>query len=136
MGKKFRRNANSFLTGCRIEMGAKKTTTEKNFKVKISLNAIKNIDEITGYIAFINHQPLNAIRVGDKFFETFRHIEKNPYAFKECNEISTKTKKYRQAVCQSWLIIYKIKDSEITILGIIHTSRKPSKIKTLRNIKD
>jgi hypothetical protein len=35
----------------------------------------------------------------DKFFEPFRHIEKNPYAYKECNEIITKTKKYRQAVC-------------------------------------
>ena len=29
---------------------------------------MQSIDEITGYIAFINQQPLNAIKVGDALF--------------------------------------------------------------------
>jgi hypothetical protein len=41
------------------------TTT---YQIRLSENAGHNIDEITGYIAFINHQPLNTIKVGDAFF--------------------------------------------------------------------
>jgi hypothetical protein len=48
-------------------MGRKKEAAPKAYQVRISTNALQNIDEITGYIAFINHQPLNAIKVGDEF---------------------------------------------------------------------
>jgi plasmid stabilization system protein ParE len=85
--------------------------------------------------AYIKHQPLTAIRVGDKIFLTIDRIEKNPLAFRECWEIPTKTKIYRQAVCMSWLLIYKVKASKIVILGIIHTSQKPSRIRSLSKIK-
>jgi len=96
---------------------------------------LQNIDEITGYITFINREPLNAVKVGDELFNTISRIGQHPYAFKECDEIKTKTKIYRRAVCLSWLIIYKIIKTEIIILGIIHTSRKPSTIKILKRIK-
>ena len=115
-------------------MGKQKKATAKTWKITLSTNALQNIDEITGYIAFINHQPLNAIKVGDRIFATFNKISSNPFAFKECEELSTKTKIYRQAVCLSWLIIYKIADAEIKVLGIIHHSRKPSKIKALKKV--
>ena len=73
--------------------------------------------------------------VGDKIFQTIDRIEKNPLAFRECWEIPTKTKVYRQAVCMSWLIIYRVKGAQIVILGIIHSSRKPSRIRSLKKIK-
>ena len=116
-------------------MGKQKETIKQSYQVRISDNALKNIDEITGYIAFINHEPKNAIKIGDKLFETIERIMLHPYAFKECEELPTKSKMYRSAVCMSWLIIYKINLIEITILGIIHISRRPSKIKILRNVK-
>jgi plasmid stabilization system protein ParE len=116
-------------------MGKQKKTVAETYQVRISENALKNIDEITGYIAFINHEPLNAIKVGDKLIETIERIEINPLAFIECEDLQTKTKIYRRAVCLSWQIIYKITSSEIIILGIIHSSRKPSAIKPLRKIK-
>ena len=109
--------------------------TPTTYSVRITENAQQNIDQITGYIAFINHQPLNAIRVGDAIFETIDRIGLNPYAFRECEEIPTVNKIYRKAVCQSWLIIYKIKAEEVVILGIIYGSRKPSRIKKLRKVK-
>ncbi len=111
----------------------KKTST--TYSVRLTENAQQNIDQITGYIAFINHQPLNAIRVGDAIFETIDQIGLNPYTFRECEEIPTSNKIYRKAVCQSWLIIYKIKNEEVIVLGIIYGSRKASKIKKLRQIK-
>lgn len=42
-------------------MGKQEKTTTKTYEVRITTQALQNIDEITGYIAFINHQPLNAI---------------------------------------------------------------------------
>lgn len=116
-------------------MGNTKEKAQKTYSLRVSENALQNIDDITGYIAYIKHQPLNAIRVGDKIFETIDRIEQNPLAFRECEEIPTKTKIYRKAVCMSWNIIYKIKTSEIIVLGIIHGSRKASKVKKLRKEK-
>lgn len=116
-------------------MGSTKEKSPTTYSLRISENALQNINSITGYIAYIKLQPLNAIRVGDKIFETIDRIEQNPTAFRVCEEIPTKTKMYRKAVCMSWLIIYKIKVSEIIVLGIIHGSRKASKVRKLRKVK-
>ncbi|MBW6492931.1 MAG: type II toxin-antitoxin system RelE/ParE family toxin [Lentimicrobium sp.] len=116
-------------------MGSTKEKAPKAYSLRVTKNALQNIDDITGYIAFIKHQPLNAIRAGDKIFETIDRIEQNPLAYRECEEIPTKTKIYRKAVCMSWLIIFKIKASEIVILGIIHGSPRVSKIRSLKKVK-
>ncbi|MBP7731891.1 MAG: type II toxin-antitoxin system RelE/ParE family toxin [Bacteroidales bacterium] len=116
-------------------MGNTKEKAPKTYSLRVTRNALQNIDDITGYIAYIKHQPLNAIRVGDKIFETIDRIEQNPLAFRECEEIPTKTKIYRKAMCMSWNIIYKIKSSEVVVLGIIHDSRRVSKIRKLKKVK-
>ena len=116
-------------------MGSTKEKAPKAYSLRVTGNALQNIDDITGYIAYIKHQPLNAIRVGDKIFEAIDRIEQNPLGFRECEEIPTKTKIYRKAVCMSWNIIYKIKASEIVVLGIIHGSRRASKIRKLKKVK-
>jgi len=116
-------------------MGNAKGETPKTYSLRITEYALKNLDEITGYIAYVNHQPLNAIRVGDKVYETIAKIEKNPFSYRECEEIQTKTKIYRKAVCMSWLIIYKVTDLNIIILGIIHSSRRTSKIGILKRVR-
>ena len=90
-------------------MAVPKEKAPSAYKVRITENAHQDIDYITGYIAFINHQPLNAIRVGDVIFDTIDRIRQNPYVYRECEEIPTRNKIYRKAVCLSWLIIYKIK---------------------------
>ncbi len=115
-------------------MGNSKEEAPKTYSLRVTDNASQCIDDITGYIAFEKHQPLNAINVGDKIFETIDCIKKNPFAFRECEEIPTKNKIYRKAVCMNWLIIFKIKADEIVILGIIHGSRKGSKITKLKKV--
>jgi plasmid stabilization system protein ParE len=116
-------------------MGKQAKPVTATYKVTLSNNALQNIDDITHYIAFVKLQPLNAIKVGDALFAAVDLIAVNPRAFKECELLPTKTKIYRQAVCLSWLIIYKIRGFEITVLGIIHGSRKPSKLRALRKVK-
>jgi plasmid stabilization system protein ParE len=116
-------------------MGNTKEEATKTYSLRLSENALVNIDEITGYIAFIKHEPLSAIHVGDEIFATIDRIEKNPMTFRECEEIPTKNKIYRKAVCMSWLIIYRIRGKEIVILGIMHASRRISRIKGLKSVK-
>jgi plasmid stabilization system protein ParE len=82
-------------------MGEQKEATPKAFEVRISLHALQNIDEITGYIAFIRQEPLNAVKVGEAIFETIDKIALNHYSFRECEEIPTKAKIYRRAKCYS-----------------------------------
>jgi plasmid stabilization system protein ParE len=98
-------------------MGRKEKATPKAYKVRVSTNALQNIDEITGYIAFINHQPMNAIKVGDAIFATIDRIERNPLAFKECAELTTKSKMYRTAMCHSWSIILKLYQTKLLSLA-------------------
>ena len=116
-------------------MGKSEEEAPKTYSLRITEHASQNIDFITGYIAYIRHEPLNAIRVGDEIFKTIDRIKKNPLVFRECEEIPTRNKIYRKAVCLSWLIIYKIDSDNIVILGIIHGHRRPSRIRGIRKAK-
>jgi len=116
-------------------MGKSEEEDPKTYSLRITEHASQNIDFITGYIAYIRHEPLNAIRVGDEIFKTLDRIKKNPLVFRECEEIPTRNKIYRKAVCLSWLIIYKIDSDNIVIPGIIHGHRRPSRIRGIRKAK-
>jgi plasmid stabilization system protein ParE len=116
-------------------MEGKKEGIPKSYSVRITGTAHQHIENFTGYIAYINHQPLNATRVGEAIFDTIERIGQFPFMFRECEEIPTKSKIYRKAVCLSWLIIYRIKGKEVTILGVVHGSRRASKIRELKRIK-
>ncbi len=116
-------------------MGKQEGKTAPIREIRVSSNAWRNINEITAYIAIVNKQPLNAIKVGDNIFEAIEKIGTNPFTYKECEALTTKTKIYRRAICMSWLIIFKISAAEVLILGVIHGSRKPSAIKPLKRVK-
>lgn len=66
--------------------------TTETYQLTLSQKAIQNIDEITNYIAIVNQQPLNAIKVIDAIFEAIDKIKEMPYAFKECGLMPTKNK--------------------------------------------
>ena len=115
-------------------MGKEKKTTFGSYQIRLTSSAEKDRDEIIDYIAFVNEQPINAVGVGDALEQVFINIQLNPFAYKECESLPTKTKMYRQAVCLSWLIVYKIVGMELIVLGIVHGARKPSTIKRLKRI--
>ena len=47
-------------------MGDTKKEAPKTYSLRVSDNALQDIDNITGYIAYIKHEPLSAIKVGDE----------------------------------------------------------------------
>ncbi|MWB93443.1 type II toxin-antitoxin system RelE/ParE family toxin [Flavobacterium sp. GA093] len=55
----------------------------------------------------------------------------------ECRHLETKTKKYRNIILGSYLIIYRITETRIEVLRAFHGSRSPKKIiKTKKIIID
>jgi plasmid stabilization system protein ParE len=116
-------------------MGKKEKAVTETSQVRILNEAFHDIDQIADFIANNNQQPFNAVKVTEAIFETINMIGQNPLAYRECEQLPTKTKIYRRAVCLSWIIIYKITKPEILILGVIHGSRNPSKIRKLRKVK-
>ena len=116
-------------------MDKKEKAATQTRKVRILNKAFQDIDEIANFIAINNQQPLNAIKVTETIFETVKKIGQKPFAYKECGQIPTKTKIYRQAKCLSWIIVFKILKAEILVLGVIHGARNPKKLRKLRRIK-
>ena len=112
-----------------------KGKAEETYQIRLTRQTQRSINQIVGYIAHIMHEPQNAIRVGNEIFLTIERIGKNPFIFRECEEMQTENKIYRKAVCLSWLIIYRINNGEVLILDILHGSRNPQRIKRLDKIK-
>jgi plasmid stabilization system protein ParE len=116
-------------------MGQKEKAATETNQVRILDKAFHDINQIADFIANNNQQPFNAVKVTEAIFETINKIGQNPLAFRECEQLPTKTKIYRRAICLSWIIIYKITKPGILILSVTHGSRNPSKIKNLRKMK-
>ena len=103
--------------------------------LRITDHAYNDLNDITDYISGCRKQPLNAGKVGISFFKAFDKISRTPTAYKECPLLKTKSKKYRQATCLSWQIIFKISGEEIVVLGLIHFSRSAQAFKDLKKLK-
>lgn len=105
-------------------------------KLRITENAIDNLEEILFYLEFVKYSPGSAKRIKSKLLQKIkRNILLHPFSFRECEEISTKTKIYRKALSSPYWIVYKVKPFEVVILGFIHTSQAPSKTRALRRVK-
>jgi len=113
-------------------MGRKKTEDTKQYTLDISENYFQNLEEIVDYIAFEKHQPLNAIKIGNGINKTMNKIIENPLIYSECENLPTKSKIYREATYTTWLIVFKIKNYHITILGVLSGKRKSSSFKKIR----
>ena len=112
-------------------MGTEKTTVAKPYSLIIKVNYYLNLEQIVNYIAFEKKQPLNAIRVGEGINKTMIKIVDNPLIYAECENIPTKTKIYREAGYKTWLIIFKVKSNQVTILGVISSKQKPTRFKKM-----
>ena len=105
-------------------------------RVRVTYNALGNLEEIYTYIALVNYQPQNAEYVVNKIARMFSGaIASHPKAFRECEELTTKTKMYRKAICLDFWVVYRITAFEIIILGVTHSSRHPKEIYKLRRVK-
>jgi plasmid stabilization system protein ParE len=112
-------------------MEQEKTADIKAYTLIVKDRYYDDLEQIVDYIAFKKKQPLNAVKVGDGINKAMSKIIENPLIYAECENIPTKTKIYREAGYKSWLIIFKVKSTQITILGVLSGKQKPSAFKKL-----
>jgi toxin ParE1/3/4 len=71
----------------------------------------------------------------DEIYLNLQELGKNPYLLPECRHLVTKSKKYRNIILGSYLIIYRITYNKIEVLRAFHGSRSPKIIMQTKNLK-
>lgn len=98
---------------------------KRNFRLIVSENALAELDEIIDYVNIIKQQPINAAKIGEDFFNLIEKIAINPFPYKINPYKIEKSESYKYANFHKWLIFFRIEESIVEILSIIHSSRKP-----------
>ena len=76
-----------------------------------------------------------ALSFFDELLMDTQNLESRYLLHPECRHLETKTKKYRNIIFGSYLIIYRITPHRIEVLRAFHGSRSPKSIKETRSIK-
>ena len=76
-----------------------------------------------------------ALSFFDELIIITSNLESHYLLHPECRHLETKTKKYRNIIFGSYLIIYRITTNRIEVLRAFHGSRSPKFIKKSRKIK-
>jgi plasmid stabilization system protein ParE len=95
------------------------------------------LDELQAEILYhkVNTSEFFAAKMKISFMAQVDSILPNPYIYPECRFIPTQTQLYRNIVWGNYLIIYKIKKTEIIVLSLFHSKQSPRKIKRIRKRK-
>ena len=107
-------------------MGIRNPEDKETYSLIVNDKYFIDLKKILDYIAIIQKQPLNAIKISVGINATMNKIILNPTIYSECENIPTKSKIYREAVYKTWQIVFKLKGNKITILGVINGKRKPA----------
>jgi plasmid stabilization system protein ParE len=112
-------------------MGTGSTENKKTYTLVVTDRYYDNLRQIIYYIAEKQKQPLNAIKISKGINKAMSKIIDNPLIYAECENIPTKTKIYREAGYKSWLIVFKVKGSQVTILGVLNGKQKPASFRKI-----
>lgn len=109
---------------------------EETRKLQVRLSRQFNLDLWNAYQYGCETFGLNqAENYESNIWSLIEGLDNNYRLFPECKYLRTKSKMYRWIILDAHLIIYRIIDSEIQVLRIIHSKRSISKIKLARSIK-
>lgn len=75
-----------------------------------------------------------ALNFISEIYSSIEKLETHYLLHPECRHLETKTKRYRNIILGSYLIIYRIKAHKIEVLRAFHGSRSPKYIKTIKKI--
>ncbi len=103
-------------------------------KVVKSVYYYKDIQAIFEY-GEANFGEKAALSFFDELLMDTQNLESRYLLHPECYHLETKTKKYRNIIFGSYLIIYRITPNRIEVLRAFHGSRSPKSIKETRSIK-
>lgn len=109
---------------------------EGSSKLQVKLSLQFNIDFNNifefGVETFGEHQ---AHKYENEIWQLIDNLSHSYLLFPECRFLTTKSKMYRWIILESHVIIYRITDSQIEVLRILHSKRSISEIKSSRKIQ-
>ena len=101
-----------------------------DYKIEVSEDAHKDIDEIVGYIAQALKNTTAAIEFLNDVENSYRLLIDNPRLFSLCNDEGLQEKGYRKVVIKSYLILYRIDDKQgkVFIVRVVYGARDYAKL--------
>ncbi|WP_404827703.1 type II toxin-antitoxin system RelE/ParE family toxin [Flavobacterium shii] len=70
----------------------------------------------------------------EEIYSYLGNLSKDYLIHPECHHLKTKTKKYRNIILGSYLIIYRIRPNRIEVLRVFNGSRSPKTTGKIRKI--
>lgn len=100
-----------------------------DYKLIITEHAEELLDRIVSYILYQLKNNQAAIHLLDEIEKIYVRLTENPYQFAKCQDNYLKMKNYYEAVVPDmrYLVIYRIDDDKVYILGIFHELENYSK---------
>lgn len=71
----------------------------------------------------------------DDLFKVVTALKREYALHPECRHLKTVSKKYRNIIMASYLVIYRVTLEDIQVLTAIHSSKSPTAIKRARSVK-
>lgn len=106
----------------------------KELQVKLSKQFNFDLDDIYQY-GIETFGLKQAKKYEDEIWHLIDGLSHNYVLFPECRYLPTKSKMYRWIILESHLIIYRITDTQIQVLRMLHSKRSISKIKASRKVQ-
>jgi addiction module RelE/StbE family toxin len=101
-----------------------------NYKLLVSKDAHKDIDEIVDYIADELKNPQAASDFLDDVRKSYLTIIKNPWLYAHCNDEKLQRQGYRKIVVRNYLILYRADEKKkvVYIVRVVYGRRNYSEL--------
>lgn len=102
---------------------------KKRYRVIVTATAKNSLKDIVDYIK--PDSPLAANKVKRTLIALMESLDEMPERFSKEEYLREKSGDYRSVTKWRYKIIYRIDESDVIVLNILHTSHHPDKIKNV-----
>lgn len=97
-----------------------------DYRLIITKQAERMLDRLINYLLYRIKNQQAAMHLFDSIERLYQRLEENPFQFPMCRDDYLLHKEYREAVLpdMKYLVIYKVEDKAVYVLGVFHESEK------------
>lgn len=97
-----------------------------DYRLVITKQAERMLDNLIYYLLYRIKNQQAAIHLFDSMERLYQRLEENPFQFPACRDTYLLHKEYREAVLpdMNYLVIYKVEDKVVYVLGVFHESER------------
>jgi addiction module RelE/StbE family toxin len=100
------------------------------YKLIVSKEAHRDVDEITNYIANELKNTVAAVGFLNDVESGYRHVEGNPFMYGFCNDERLRNEGYRKIPIKNYLVVYRTDEAQksVFIVRILYGPRDYTKL--------